>query len=283
MRCFRQLSFLILPAGLAWFLAPDHGEASAPGWQAPGAAPAQYLQQTPPQIWSSATGGSSRSHLPKSTLGGPIGQTCSVDTSDAGNPPRCSALSTTAGRCSAQCDAEQRCSAFLSPVGVTRRALCSTFGGTGSVCSVLQPGTPPNGPSQCSAFGGFGGTSIQCSVMRGGSSQFCSAQNPAQTEFNQCSTFSHPVVGGTGRLNCSVLSGGTSAAGNSCSVKGQVSITAFPKFCSTFAQNSSCSVLAGNTGRCTTFAAPAGTCSVFAHGSHCSVIGGASGASCHWP
>lgn len=271
---------LALPAGLAWLPASAAPQAAV-AWQPTAAASSRFLQQSTAGAWSSAVGGGSRSHLPKSTLGGPIGQVCSVDTTDAGNPPSCSATGTTAARCSAQCDAEQRCSAFLALPGVTRRANCSTFGASNALCSVLQPGTPPNGPSQCSAFGGAAGTGIQCSVMRGtGSNQFCSAQNPAQTEMNQCSTFSTTGGPNAGRLNCSVLASSNASVGNSCSVRGLAGTHQFVKNCSAFVANSNCSVALGQPGRCTTLSGPAGTCSAFAHGAHCSVIGGPAGTAC---
>ncbi|TAH38663.1 MAG: hypothetical protein EYC70_04650 [Planctomycetota bacterium] len=280
LRCLSCVPLLTACAVWAGSLLPASASPAA-AWRRADTATSSYLQQSPAAAWSAVTGGGSRSHLPKSALGGPVGQICSVDTSDAGTRPICS-TSASLPRCSAQCDSGQQCSALLNTSGTGTVAQCSTLGTSGSACSVLPPATGPSGPALCSAFGTPANMSISCSVMRAGSSQFCSAVNPARLSDNQCSTFVAAHV--LGRLNCSVLGGGGGTANvNSCSVRNAVPAGAQPKLCSTFAPQSNCSVAVGQRGRCTTLTAPAGTCSVFSALSHCSVIGGAAGTSCHWP
>lgn len=268
---------------LTWAALPAATHAAAPKLTAVGSAPAAFLQGSGSSAWStSRAGGSAFGHLPTSAMPfGAVGGTCSVDSTDPGAPPRCSTGAGVA-QCSAHCDSQQRCSAFLSAAGGALGA-CSTLGGIGTLCSVLQPPIAVVGPSQCSAFGGAPGTSIQCSVMGAGRRQICSAQNPANIPQNQCSTFQITTTTG-GLLECSVLGGG-GANKNYCSVGGTVPPGAAPKFCSAHAINSRCSVLVGNRGACTAFSgAPAGTCSAFAGASSfCSVLGGAPGAFCTWP
>lgn len=285
-----RLGALSAAATLIWTALPSMGAPAQPGLTLQPAAPAVFLTQPGSGlVASSLSAGSNLLALPSSVMPFNVfGGVCSVETSDPGAPPRCSATVTSAGtvqRCSAHCDSQQRCSAFISAAGGTA-AQCSTLGGTGPKCSVLQPplSTGAIGPAQCSAFGGAPGTSIQCSVIGTGAKQICSAQNPSRIAQNMCSTFN--ITGATGgQLRCSVLFGGGGLANNnSCSVGSSVPPGMAPKFCSAHAVNSQCSVLVGSRGKCTTFAgAPAGTCSAFVAGSFCSVIGGAAGVNCKWP
>lgn len=282
---FPRLGALASVAALAWSAIPSPEPPAPAGLSiAPAAAAAFLSQPSSALLASSFEAGSQRVLLPSSVMPfTPIGGTCSVETTDPGAPPRCSAA--LAGgvvqRCSAHCDSQQRCSAFLNAAGGTA-ARCSTLGGAGPACSVLQPPMGTVAPSQCSAFGGAPGTQLLCSVIAGGARQFCSAENPANVAQNQCSTFQSSGSTG-GALACSVLFGGA-ANKNFCSVR-NASPTATAKFCSAHAANSRCSVRIGSRGNCTSLAgAPAGTCSAYVPTAHCSVIGGAAGTTfCKWP
>lgn len=273
---------------LAWSSLPRIETVAPAGLLAGAAAPVSYFAQSgSAAIASSLAAGSSHLLLPSSVMPfTAIGGTCSVESSDPGAPPTCSAA--VAGgvvqKCSAHCDSQQRCSAFLSSAGGTA-ARCSTLGGAGPRCSVLQPPLGTIAPSQCSAFGGAPGTTIECSVIAIGQKQICSAMNPSLIGQNLCSTFQNVSSTG-GRIECSVLLGGSGVNNkNNCSVGLAVPPGAHPKFCSAHAINSACSVRVGSRGRCTAFAsAPAGTCSAYAGvTSFCSVIGGSPGTFCKWP
>ncbi|TAH34686.1 MAG: hypothetical protein EYC70_17295 [Planctomycetota bacterium] len=259
-------------------LTGERGGAAPAPWKPAPAAAAAFLQRPSSVPWSSAAAGSARGHLPSSVL--PflvLGGVCSVDTTDLGNPPACS-TNAAAVRCSALSDAQQRCSALLSSAGGTAAA-CSATGGNGARCSVFLPPFNPVAGSACSALGGPPGTSIACSVIAPGARQGCSAENPAQTAGNFCSTLSAGASGGVHQ--CSVLNGGNQR--NFCSMVNSPGLFATTN-CSTLTAGSACSVRAGSRGVCTNFnGAPTGVCSAFVAASHCSVIGGGAGFLCRWP
>jgi hypothetical protein len=275
---------------LAWSSLPSSGTATPSPLHLPSGASASFLAPAGSvTIASSLAAGAQRILLPSSVL--PNNQpngSCSVETSDPGNPPRCSAgtLAGVVQRCSAHVQMAQKCSAFLSALG-GNRAHCSTLAGhasgAGPVCSVLQPALANIGPSQCSAFGGQAGAEVVCSVITNGTKQFCSAENPASTTGNMCSTFQSPTTSG-GSHACSAVAGGATQK-NFCSTRGAAPAGTSTMLCSSHARSSSCSVRSGQKGQCTSLMnAPTGSCSAFAAGSHCSVIGGAAGTTlCKWP
>lgn len=270
-----RLGAVILCGALAWAALPSSGSASPPDFKAIGAVPPTFLQVTGPAVFASRTA-SANLALPTSVMPNNAPK-CSAGTSDPGAPPMCSAALSggVVQRCSAHIDSQQQCSAFLDTAGA--QAYCSTLGGTGPMCSVLQPAMNQNGPSQCSAFGSAPGKKVMCSVIGNGGKQFCSVENPAKLPGNQCSTFPSASGGSGGSHLCSVLNGGNTRK-NFCSTINGAPAGTFTGTCSAFAPNSKCSILAGQKGQCTSLmGAPAGSCSAFAAGSFCSVIGGLPG------
>ena len=235
-----RIGALSAAATLIWTVLPSAGAPPATGLTLQAAAPAVFLSQPgSAALASSLTAGSNFLVLPSSVMPfGTFGGVCSVETTDPGAPPRCSAMvvGTTPQRCSAHCDSGQRCSAFIN-AGGGPAAQCSTLGGAGPKCSVLQPplSTGAVAPASCSAFGAAPGVTIECSVIGVGAKQICSAQNPTRIGQNLCSTFN--VTGATGGLvRCSVLFGGGGVANkNNCSVGLAVPPGTQPKFCSAHA------------------------------------------------
>lgn len=273
---FPRIAAVALFGALAWAAFPNTGSASPPDFTAVGSAPPSFIHHSGTAAFASRTSNSNL-QLPTSVMPNNQAQ-CSVESTDPGNPPRCSA--TVAGgvtqRCSAHADSRQQCSAYLSAAGGTK-AHCSTLGGDGPVCSVLQPPMGSIAPSQCSAFGSSTGKQILCSVMDAGGKQFCSVENPGTQAQNQCSTFQSAGAAGGGTHFCSALNGG-GARKNFCSARGAAPPGSSTMFCSTHTANSQCSIRIGQKGSCTSLMnAPQGSCSAFAAGSHCSVIGGAPG------
>lgn len=257
-------------AALAWSNLPEFGADAGAGFTAQAASQAAFL--TAPgsaPIASSLANSAGFLALPTSVMPS-NNQQCSVQSTDPGNPPKCSAA--VAGgvvqRCSAHIDSGQRCSAFLMPGA--NKAQCSTLGGDKPQCSVLQPAIGTPGPSTCSAFGGIAGGQMACSVLGAGGKQFCSVENPAAQTGNMCSTFG----GGGGIHWCSALGGGNQRK-NFCSTRGAAPAGTSTGVCSAHAPGSSCSIRLGQKGQCTSLQnAPAGSCSAFVAGSFCSVIGG---------
>lgn len=272
MRAFFILTGLVFICGAWPVLAPSQRTHPAQ-WAArvASAGGVQFFQAPAAQAWPSSTpGGTNRSHLANSAIPQtpPFFQ-CSVDTSD-GPDPVCSVSGNK--RCTALCNSGQACSAFFQGLGA--KASCSTSGA--GACSVLYPASTANAQSSCSAYGG-GNTDVKCSVLRGGVSQFCSAENPtALPAFCSVNSGSPPPQ----QTTCSVLSD-TPGAPSYCSVARPPG--SFPKQCSAGGGPAGrCSIRMGIPGACTVFqGAPHGSCSV--HGSSapdCSVIGGPPGDLC---
>ena len=277
-----RLTPLAAIVAASWAFTPGE-DAGASTWVPPGHGSAVFLQQSGSAGWSSVTGGTSRNHLPSSVIPSPVlNPVCSVDTTDAGTPPVCS-TGPNALLCSAICDAAQQCSAFFVPVAAGGSAACSTLGGPGQQrCSVLQaPFGAVLGPSQCSASGGGLNADMLCSVLAGGFRKACSAESPALSPDNFCSTLRSPLP--VGRLQCSVINSNPNRK-NFCSTANPPSPIGFSKTCSTQSQDSVCSITLGQGGACTSFnGALPGTCSTQVLPSQCSVIGGPSGTFCSQP
>lgn len=248
-----------------------------------GTAPSGLAQQTASQaafltrtgsapIASSLASASSFVPLPNSVMPNTQNQQCSVQSTDPGNPPHCSAAVSggSVQKCSAHIDSQQKCSAFFAPGGT--KSVCSTLGGAGPQCSVLQPAVTGQGPSSCSAFGSTTGGLTMCSVLASGGKQFCSVENPARHTGNTCSTFGGGPGGG--KHWCSALLGGNSRK-NFCSTVNAAPSGTNTGLCSAHTAGSACSIRQGQKGQCTSLLnAPQGSCSAFVAGAHCSVIGG---------
>jgi len=256
---------------LGWLLLPaDAGTAAASFRSLPPGAPA-WIQKASGLLLGAippaqpAQGGGS---MPQSTIpGDQRGSLCSVNASDPGSPPSCSAFSTTRD-CSVRSNDNGACSALGSPAGGSG-AICSTFVAQAQ-CSIIPPALdPPKGTGGCSVDLSVAGQDIRCSAMGTGKGQFCSTEN-AGSQFIFCSVF------GAGQ-QCSVLNPGA-ARKSFCSVA-RPGVTG----CSTLAATGSCSVVSGGRGICTTLQrAPKRACSALGGGT-CSVIGGSSGARCQQP